>query len=118
MDDSGPVALEPPEVVFGAFEAFVGHVRSRGSRTHADKPFVGIGSHGEEGLGHLLIGGGGGPKTEAADDPSRVNGGEQAKAFVPADALLDQPMSASPASHPCPRRLQSRMGIAELSRAS
>jgi hypothetical protein len=50
MDDSSPVALEPPEVVFGAFEALVGHVRSRGSRTHADEPFVGIGSHGEEGL--------------------------------------------------------------------
>jgi hypothetical protein len=31
--------------------------------------------------------------------------------------LLDQPMSACPASHPCPRRLQSRTGIAELSRA-
>src|SRR5918995_973916 len=30
---------------------------------------------------------------------------------------LDQPMSASPASHPCPRRLASRMGIAELSGA-
>src|SRR5215212_5594996 len=26
--------------------------------------------------------------------------------------LLDHPMSARPASHPCPRRLQSRTGIA------
>src|SRR5215217_6498763 len=29
--------------------------------------------------------------------------------------LLLQPMSACPAIHPCPRRLQSRVGIAELS---
>ena len=32
--------------------------------------------------------------------------------------LLDQPMSARPASHPCPRRLASRTGIAELFSAS
>jgi hypothetical protein len=31
--------------------------------------------------------------------------------------LLDHPMSARPASHPWPRRLASRTGIAELSRA-
>jgi hypothetical protein len=50
MDDSSPIVVEPPEVVFGTFEALVGHVRSRGSRTHADEPFVGIGSCGEEGV--------------------------------------------------------------------
>jgi hypothetical protein len=50
MDDSSSVVVEPLEVVFGAFEALVGHVRSRRSRTHADEPFVGIGPHGEEGL--------------------------------------------------------------------
>src|SRR5215213_926450 len=93
-------------------------IRSRGSRTHADEPFVGIGSCGEEGLGHLLVGGGGGPKAEAGDGPSRVNGSEQAKVYRYQPMLLDQPMSAFPASHPCPRRLQLRMGIAELSRAS
>src|SRR5918995_1532411 len=87
MDDSSPVVMEPLEVVFGAFEALVGHVRSRASRTHADEPFVGIGSHGEEGLGQRLVGGGGGPEAEAADDSGRVNGGEQAKAFVPADGV-------------------------------
>src|SRR5687767_15697674 len=32
--------------------------------------------------------------------------------------LFDQPMSAYPASHPVPRRLASRAGIAELSNAS
>ncbi len=118
MDDSSPVVVKPLEVVFGAFEALVGHVRSRGSRTHADEPFVGIGSCGEEGLGHLLVGGGGSSKAESGDDPGRVNGGEQAKAYRYQPMLLDQPMSASPASHPCPRRFASRMGIAELSRAS
>src|ERR687898_1158610 len=87
MDDSSPVVMEPLEVVFGAFEALVGHVRSRRSRTHADEPFVGIGPHGEEGLGHLLLGGGGGPEAEAGDDSGRVGAGEQAKAFVPADAV-------------------------------
>ena len=48
---------------------------------------MGIGSCGEEGLGHLLVGGGGGPKAEAGDGTSRVNGSEQAKAFVPAYAV-------------------------------
>ena len=72
---------------------------------------------GEEALGHLLIGGGGGPKAEAGDDPAQSTEVSKLKpSYQP--MLLDQPMSAFPASHPCPRRLQSRMGIAELSRAS
>jgi hypothetical protein len=87
MDDPSPVVVKPPEAVFGAFEALLGHVRSRGSRAHADEPFVGIGSQGEEALGHLLIGGSGGPEAQAADDPGRVDGGEQAEAFVEADAV-------------------------------
>src|SRR5215210_454665 len=100
MDDSSPVVMEPLEVVFGAFEALIGHVGSRGSRTHADEPFVGIGSQSEEGLCQRLVGGGGGPEAEAADDSGRGNGGEQTKAFVPADAVgpTDVGISSKPAT--------------------
>ncbi len=76
--------------------------------------------YGEEGgLGHLLVGGGSGRETEARDDArSRIDGHEQTEAFSYHAKRLDHPMSAKPASHPSPRRLASRTGITELSKAS
>jgi hypothetical protein len=56
-------------------------------------------------------------KHKTCDESGGVVGSEQAKSFSYQPRLLLQPMSAHPANHPCPRRLQSRMGIAELSRA-
>jgi hypothetical protein len=82
MDGVCPVTFEPPEVVLGALEALVCYVGSRASRAHADEPSVRSGSQGEEGLRHLLVGGGSSPETEAGYDPGRVDGGEQAKALI------------------------------------
>ena len=71
----------------------------------------------EESLSQRLVGSGGGPKTKARDHSGGLDGGEQRESLVNQPRLLDQPMSARPASHPYPRRLASRTGIAEVSRA-
>jgi hypothetical protein len=118
MDDARPVALSPAAVVVGSFETFVGYVGARGDRSYTAKASVRLSPHSKESLRHLLVGGGGGSKAETRDDSGGICSGEQRKAFVPSQALLDHPMSACPASHPCPLRLQSRVGIAELSSAS
>jgi len=118
MDDARPVALSPAAVVLGSFETFVGYVGSRGDRSYTGKASVRLSPHSKESLGHLLVGGRGGSKAQTRDDSSGICSGEQRKAFVPSPRLLDHPMSACPASHPCPVRLQSRVGIAELSSAS
>src|SRR3712207_6007722 len=57
VDDACPVALQPAPMVFFAFKALVGYVGSRGHRAHARQPRVRSMPHGEEGLGHLLVGG-------------------------------------------------------------
>ena len=118
MDDVCPVTFEPPEVVLSALKALVGYVGPGSGRAHADEPLIRSGSHSEEGFCHLLVGGGSSSEAEARYDPARVDGTQQAKAYRYHPRLLDHPMSACPAIHPCPRRLQSRVGIAELSRAS
>jgi hypothetical protein len=43
--------------------------------------------HGEEGLRHLLIGGGSGTEAEVRDDARRIDGHEQTLAFVPSQAV-------------------------------
>ena len=111
MDDASSIAFEPPPVVFGALKT------SRAERSRADEPPVRGGPHGEEGLRQSLVGGGGGPETEAPNDPGGSVAVSRLKpSYHP--MLLDQPTSAWPASHPAPRRLQSLVGIAELSSAS
>src|SRR5215208_5046364 len=79
VDDICSVTFEPSSVVFGAFEALVGYVRPASSRAHADEPLVRSGSHSEEALSHLLVGGGSGTEAKARYDPARVNGTQQAK---------------------------------------
>jgi hypothetical protein len=83
MDDLCPVTFEPPSVVLGSLEALVGYVGSRASRAHADEFSVRVGSEGEEGFRHLLVGCGSSSEAEAGYDPGRVDGGEQAKALIP-----------------------------------
>ena len=103
-------------MVLGAFEALVGHVRSRAERSPADEPSVRGGPYGEEGLRQSLVGGGGAPETEASDDPGGIDAVSRAEAFVPSDAVgpTDVGVAGQP---PRPRRLQSLVGIAELSSA-
>ena len=118
MDDARPVALSPAAVVVGSFETFVGYVGSRGDRAYTRKTSVRLSPHSKESLGHLLVGGGGPSKAETRDDSGGICSGEHRKAYRHHPRLLDHRMSARPASHPCPLRLQSRVGIAELSSAS
>src|SRR5215208_4998260 len=87
MDDVCPVTFEPPEVVFSALKACVGYVGPGSGRAHADEPSVRSGSHSEEGFCHLLLGGGSSSEAEARYDPARVDGTQQAKAFVPSKAV-------------------------------
>ena len=74
-------------MVFSALKALVGYVGSASSRAHADEPLVRSGSQGEEGFCQLLVGGGSGCEAEARYDPARVDGAQQAKAFVPSQAV-------------------------------
>src|SRR5215218_9550284 len=87
MDDVCSVTFEPPSMVLGALEALVCYVGSRGGRAHADEPLVRAGSQGEEALRQLLVGCGSCPEAEAGYYPARVDGGEQAKALIPSQAV-------------------------------
>src|SRR5829696_4150425 len=86
-DDPRPVTIEPSSVVVLALEALVDHVRSRSCRSCAPEPGVGSSPQGEEGLGQRLVLGGSGGEAEAGDHPRWVDGDEQAKAFVPPQAI-------------------------------
>jgi hypothetical protein len=116
MDHLRSVALQPAPVVLYSLEALIGHVESREGRAHADEPGIGSGPQREEGLGQGLVGGGGRAETETRYHPAGPTAASREKpSYHP--MLLDQPMSASPASPPCPRRLASLTGMAELSSA-
>ena len=106
-------------MVLGPLEALVGHVGSpEERRAHADEPGV---------RGSALT-----AKKVSAICWSAVEAAPKQKPVITPEGstaqsgrkpsyhrrLLDQPMSACPASQPAPRRLASRMGIAELSGAS
>jgi hypothetical protein len=84
---SAPVALLPATVVLGTLETLVGYVGSPANRAHARNPRIGVRPEGEEALRHALLGGRGGRKAKARYDPGKICGGEQAKAFIPADAV-------------------------------
>src|SRR5687768_13406749 len=73
-------------------------VGSPADRSHADEPRVWLSSHGEEGFRQLLVRGRSTPEAEACDNPGRVNGGQQAKAFVPSQAIT--PTDVSLPGHP------------------
>src|SRR3712207_1679087 len=93
-DDPRPVTIEPSSVVVLALEALVDHVRPRGCRSRAPEPGVGSSPQGEEGLSQRLVLGRSGGEAKTSDHSRRVDGEEQAKAFVPTQRLLDHPMSA------------------------
>src|SRR5215211_1031695 len=86
-DDLRPVSIEPSSVVVLALKASVDHVRPRGHRSRAPELGVGSSPQGEEGLGQRLVLGGSGGQAKAGDHPCGVDGEEQAKAFVPSQAV-------------------------------
>jgi hypothetical protein len=117
MDDGCSVTLLPAPVVLNPFETFVGYVWSRADQTHTDQFGVRLSSQGEEGLRQLLVGSGSSPETEACNDLGGICCGEQRKALIPSQTIGPTNVSVAGQPSPCPRRLQSRTGIAELSRA-
>src|SRR5215203_2008395 len=100
--DARSVAIEPAPMVFFALETLVGHVGSRGCRSHARQPRVRSVADGEEGLGHLLVGDGSGREAEARDDARRTCGYEQTEALVPSQAIgpSDVSLSGQPSTTP------------------
>src|SRR5215204_1546646 len=98
MDDGCSVALLPAAVVLGSLKALVSYVGSPADRSHADEPLVWLSPHGEEGFRQMLVGGRSTSEAEARDDPSRVDGGQQAKAFVPSQTIT--PTDVSLPGHP------------------
>src|SRR5215203_1183219 len=83
-------------MVFLALEALVGHVESRGeSRSHAWQPRVRSMTHGEEGLGSLLVGGRSSTEAKTRDDARGINGHEQTETFVPSQAVGPSNVCAS-----------------------
>src|SRR5215216_3264262 len=117
MDDARPVAFQPAPMVLFALKALVSHVGSREGRSYAQS---------SRGFGRCRM-----AKKLSATCWSAVEAAQKPKPVTtPVGSvatskrkhsyhprLLDHPMSARPASHPSPRRLASRRGIAELSRA-
>ena len=115
MDDLRAVVLEPAAMVFSALKALVGYIGQ------AAGPALG-----SLGFGCALI-----AKKVSANGWSAVEAAPKQKPVITPEGstavnklkpsyqprLLDQPMSARPASQPCPRRFAWRTGIAEASRA-
>jgi hypothetical protein len=95
MDDLRFVALEPPLMILGAFEALVSYIGSQRSMTHARQPSVWPVPHGEECFGHLLIGGGSGTEAKASYDSHRGDGHKQTEAFVPSQAIAPSNVGAA-----------------------
>jgi hypothetical protein len=103
------VVIEPAAMVFSAFEAFVGYISSREGRAHAVMSLgFGLALRLKNVSCKRLVGAGGGTEAKARDHSGGLNGTQKGEALVPS-YTLDQPMSASPASQPYPRRLASRI---------
>ena len=101
----------PPACVRGLpLEALITDRGSQGRLPDAQASRVRPPAQREEGLGQRLILGAGRANAKAGHDPSRIARHEQMEAFVP--------VSARPGSQAAPRRLASRVGTAEPSRAS
>src|SRR5215218_6551232 len=100
MDDLGSVAFQPTPMIVFSLKAFVCDVGSQEGRACAFEPRVGISPQREEGLVQWLIGGRGRAETETRYYPGGLYSGQKREAHRYHPMLLDQPMSACPASQP------------------
>jgi hypothetical protein len=105
-------------MVLFAFEASIGYVGPQSRRPHAPQPWVSFGAQGEERLGQRLVFGGSGGEAEAGDHPLRADRDQQAKTLVPSQAVRPSDVGLSGQPSSTSTLFASRMGIAELSRAS
>src|SRR5215211_6062306 len=97
-----PVAFEPTPMVLGTFETLVGHLGTTAERADASQSGVRSVPYGEEGLGQRLVGGRGGPETEASDHPRGIDRAQQREALVPSYGVgpSDVGLSCEPSTSP------------------
>ena len=118
MDDIRTVALDPAPVVFDALKSLCRHSNKSPEKSQPTLSSLGFG------LALRL------KKVSARDCSAEEAAPKQKPVITPEGStavkrekpsyhpsLLDQPMSARPASQPCPRRFASCTGIAEASKA-
>ena len=106
-DQPGAVAVPPPLMQLPSLKALVRHIPAQGRCPQGGQPGVGSMPEGEEILGQCLVLGAGRGKAEAGDDALRIDGKEQVKAFIPAQAVAPANISLSGqppelAEGPCP----------------
>jgi hypothetical protein len=77
------IAIEPPPMFVNILKALIGDVGPLRGTPHTRQPPPWSTAHGEESLGHLLVGNRSGSKAEARYNPRWVDGHKQAKTFVP-----------------------------------
>jgi hypothetical protein len=115
--DLGPIAIAPARLCGLPLAALIADLGAQ--RGLPDAPVAGVlpPPQGKEALSQWLILGTGGAKAKTGDPPRGLTAMRRGKPSYQPRRLL-QPRSARPGSQPAPRRLASRVGIAELSRAS
>jgi hypothetical protein len=116
-EDWGSVSLPPGDMMRLALKALIDDIGAQGWPPHTGHPRVGEAAQGKEGVGQGLVFGARRATGKAGNHPYWVDCQQEREACIPAKRLL-QPISASPGSHPAPRRLASRVGTPVLSRAS
>ena len=117
-DDLGAVGPPPRRMVRLAFKALVDDIRPTGRGPHTLQARMGMATEDKKRLRQRLILGAGGPTTQDGDHPNRVDGQQEVDAFIPAQPVTPANIGQPWRSHPAPRRLASRVGTPELSRAS
>jgi hypothetical protein len=116
-DDLGPGGLPPHRLVRLALKALIDAIGATGGGSNAGQPRRGRATQGTAGLGQggaLVLAG---PKPKPVSAPTGVTASSRWHPAYQPRRLL-QPLSARPGNQPAPRRLASRGGPPELSRAS
>src|SRR5260221_10556677 len=98
-DDLSIIVLVPEAMHLLARKAFIGHIDALGWRAHTGQARGRSVSHGKEGLRQRVVVATRCSKAEAGNHAGWGNGGEQMKAFVPANAVApaDFGLSCQPA---------------------
>ena len=94
-EQPGAVAVPPPLMPLPSLKALVRHIPAQGRCPQGRQPVVGSMPEGEEVLGQSLVLGAGRGKAEAGDDALRIDGKQQVKAFIPAQAVAPANVSLS-----------------------
>ena len=94
-DQPGAVAVLPPLMPLPSLKALVRHIPAQSRYPQGGQPGVGSMPEGEEIPGQGLILGAGRGKAEAGDDALGIDGKQQVKAFIPAQAVAPANVSLS-----------------------